>query len=175
MGPVLNLISAVDKAIDAVIEYLPYLAAALLVFVAFSITFDVLLRYTLNYPLKWVFETTEYSLLIMTFLAATWVLKIDQHVKLDLALTAFSKKTRTRVNAFTSLVMAAVCLVTSWSSAHYTLYLYRHDITITKYYTIPQCIVFVFIPIGFFLLIIQSLKSAYYYFFKQTPDPDAVS
>lgn len=172
MGPIRDLISAGNKAIDAVVKYFAYLAAALLVFIAVSITVDVLLRYTFNYPLKWVFETTEYALLIMTFLAATWVLKIDQHVKLDIVLNAFTRKTRARINGFTSLVMAAACLVTTWSSVHYTLYLYQHDITITKYYTIPQFIVFVCIPIGFFLLFIQSLRRAYNFFFHQTSDPD---
>lgn len=171
MGAIFKVISAANKIIDVVIEYLAYLAAALLVLIAFSITFDVLLRYTFNSPLKWVFEATEYSLLIMTFLAATWVLKIDQHVKLDLVLNVVKKKTRARINTFTSLIMAAVCLVTALSSANYTLYLYQHDITITKYYTIPQFLIFIFIPIGFLLLFIQSLRRAYNYFFHQTSDP----
>jgi TRAP-type C4-dicarboxylate transport system permease small subunit len=160
LGSIANVIAAANRIIDTIIKYLAYLAAALLVFIAFAITCDVLLRYTFNYPLKWVFEATEYSLLIMTFLAATWVLKIDQHVKLDLVL-----------NAFTSLVMAAVCLVTAWSSAHFTLYLFQNGITITKYYTIPQFLVFIFIPLGFFLLFIQSLRRAYNYYFHQTADP----
>ncbi|MEJ2135658.1 MAG: TRAP transporter small permease subunit [Desulfofustis sp.] len=77
MGSIANVIAAANRIIDNIIKYLAYLAAALLVFIAFAITCDVLLRYTFNYPLKWVFEATEYSLLIMTFLAATWVLKID--------------------------------------------------------------------------------------------------
>lgn len=172
MGSIANVIVAANRIIDSIIKYLAYLAAALLVFIAFAITFDVLLRYTFNYPLKWVFEATEYSLLIMTFLAATWVLKIDQHVKLDLVLTAFKRKTRARINAFTSLVMAVVCLVTAWSSAHFTLYLFQNGITITKYYTIPQFLIFIFIPIGFFLLFIQSLRRAYNYYYHQTADPE---
>ncbi len=172
MGSITNVIVAANRIIDSIIKYLAYLAAALLVFIAFAITIDVLLRFTFNYPLKWVFEATEYSLLIMTFLAATWVLKIDQHVKLDLLLTAFKRKTRARINAFTSLVMAVVCLVTTWSSAHFTLYLFQNGITITKYYTIPQFLIFIFIPTGFFLLFIQSLRRAYNYYFHQTADPE---
>lgn len=172
MGSITNVIVAANRIIDSIIKYLAYLAAALLVFIAFAITIDVLLRFTFNYPLKWVFEATEYSLLIMTFLAATWVLKIDQHVKLDLVLTVFKRKTRARINAFTSLVMAVICLVTAWSSANFTLYLFQNGITITKYYTIPQFLIFIFIPLGFFLLFIQSLRRAYNYYFYQTADPE---
>lgn len=172
MGLIANVIAGANRIIDNIVKFMAYLAAALLVLIAFAITCDVLLRYTFNYPLKWVFEATEYSLLIMTFLAATWVLKIDQHVKLDLLLTAFKRKTRARINAFTSLVMAVVCLVTAWSSANFTLYLFQNDITITKYYTIPQFLIFIFIPMGFFLLFIQSLRRAYNYYFHQTADPE---
>lgn len=168
MQAIMKFISAADKFFDAVVKKFAYLAAAILVLMAISITVDVILRFTLNYPLKWVFEATEYSLLLMTFLASTWVLKNNQHVKLDLVLGVFMIKTRARINTFTSLVMAGVCLVSAWSSASHTLYLYQHDVTITKYYTIPQFAIFIFIPLGFILLFIQSLKKAHNYFYNQT-------
>jgi TRAP-type C4-dicarboxylate transport system permease small subunit len=164
----MKFISAADKYFDAVVKYLAYLAAAILVLMAVSITVDVILRFTFNYPLKWVFEATEYSLLFITFLAATWVLQKDQHVKLDLVLNLFGRKNQARINTFTSLVMAIVCLVSAWSSASYTLYLFQNDVTITKYYTIPQITIFIIIPIGFILLFIQSLKKAHNCFYHQT-------
>jgi TRAP-type C4-dicarboxylate transport system permease small subunit len=55
-------------------------------------------------------------------------------------------------------------MVTTWYSGHYTFYLYQNDITIIKYYTVPQFIFFIIIPIGFFLLLIQSLRRAYAFF-----------
>lgn len=166
----MKFIAAADKCIDAVVKYFANLAAVILVLMAVFITLDVILRFTFNYPLKWVFEATEYSLLFMTFLAATLVLQKNQHVKLDLVLNAFGKKTRSRINVFTSLIMAGVCLVTAWSSASFTLYLYQNDVTITKYYTIPQFAVFIVIPICFVLLFVQSLKKAYNYFYYQTSE-----
>ncbi len=159
----MKFISAADKIFDDVIKYLSYLAAAMLVLMSLSISLDVVLRYTINYPIKWVFEATEYALLFITFLAATWVLQKDEHVRLDLALNAMGERLRTGINAFTSLLMALVCLVLTWSSAKYTIYLFQHDVTIIKYYTIPQFVIYFIIPVGFFLLFIQSLKRAYKY------------
>jgi len=159
----MKFISAADKIFDDVVKYLSYLAAAMLVLMSLSISLDVVLRYTINYPIKWVFEATEYALLFITFLAATWVLQKDEHVRLDLVLNAMGERLRTGINAFTSLLMALVCLVLTWSSTKYTIYLFQHDVTIIKYYTIPQFVIYFIIPVGFFLLFIQSLKRSYKY------------
>ena len=158
-----KLILAFDTVFNNTVKYLCYSAAAILVMTAIAISVDVTLRYAINKPLMWVFEGTEYALLFITFLSAAFVLQRDQHVKLDLALNVMGKKLRTRFNAFISLIMAVVCLVITWSSTHYLIYLYQNDVMIIKYYTIPQCTIYFIIPVGFFLLFIQSLKRAYSY------------
>lgn len=162
----MNFISAADKIFDAAVKYLSYLAAAILVLMSLSISLDVVLRYTINSPLKWVFEASEYALLFITFLAATRVLQKEEHVRLDLAINAMGKRLRASINAFTSLVMAAVCLVITWSSVKYTIYLIQNDVTLIQYYTIPKFTIYFIIPVGFFLLFIQSLKRTYRYLRK---------
>jgi TRAP-type C4-dicarboxylate transport system permease small subunit len=159
----MKFLSAADRIFDVVTKYLCYLAAAILVLISVSISLDVVLRYTINNPLKWVFEGTEYAMLFITFLAATFVLQKDEHVRLDLAINALGPRLRTGINAFTSLVMAVVCLVLTWSSAKYTIYLFQNDVTLIKYYTIPKFVIYFIIPVGFFLLFIQSLKRTYQY------------
>jgi C4-dicarboxylate transporter, DctQ subunit len=161
-----RFLSASSDALDKAIRVLYYLAAALLVFIAIAITSDVALRYLFNKPLIWVFEATEYALLFITFMAAAYVLKEEGHVKLDLVLNALGTKLSTAVNTLTSVIMALVCLVMLWYSAKHTLYLYQNDVMIIKYYTIPQVTVFFIIPVGFLLLLVQSLKRAYQ-FLKQ--------
>lgn len=158
-----KFISASNRFFDNVILYLCYLGAVVLVLIAVFISLDVILRNTLNTPLMWVFEGTEYALLFVTFLSTAYVLKKEGHVKLDLVLNAMGGKLRAGFSAFISLVMAVVCLVISWSSIQYTIYLFQNDVTIIKYYTIPQCTIYFIIPIGFILLFIQSLKRAYNY------------
>ena len=161
-----KFLSVADRVFDVTVKSLSYLAAAMLVFIVLAISSDVILRYAINTPLKWVFEATEYGLLFMTFLAVTWVLQKDEHVRLDAVLNALGPKLRATVEAFTSLVMAVVCLVITWSSTHYMIYLFQNHITIQKYYNIPQVTVFFIIPVGFFLLFIQSLKRIYQYIRK---------
>ncbi len=159
----IKFFSAADRLFDAAVKYLCYLAAAILVVMSISISLDVILRYTINNPLKWVFEATEYALLFITFLGATWVLEKEEHVRLDLVINAMGTKLRAGINAFTSLIMAVVCLVITWSSVKYTLYLIENDVTIIQYYTIPKFTIYFIIPLGFFLLFIQSLKRTWRY------------
>ncbi|MCF8093819.1 MAG: TRAP transporter small permease [Desulfobacteraceae bacterium] len=166
MKKFIKLISAINTIFDAVVRFLPYLAAIMLFCITIFISLDVILRYTINYTFKWVFGGTEYSLLFITFLATAWVLKEDGHVKLDLLLNAFGERVQTWANIFTSLIVAGTCIVFTYAGANYTLYLYQNNITLTKYYTIPQFAVVIIIPIGFFFLTVQSLKTAYYYFLK---------
>lgn len=97
----MKFLSAADRIFDLVTKYLCYLAAAILVLISVSISLDVVLRYTINNPLKWVFEGTEYAMLFITFLAVTFVLQKDEHVKLDLAINALGPRLRTGINAFT--------------------------------------------------------------------------
>lgn len=155
-----NFISRSGQIFDQLIKYLGYLAAAILVLVAVFISLDVVLRSAFNKPLMWVFEGTEYALLFITFLATAYVLQKEGHVKLDLLLNLMGSKLRARFNAFVSLVMAGVCLVTTWSSIRYGIYLYQNDVTIIKYYTIPQITIYFVIPVGFLLLTIQSIRRA---------------
>ena len=159
----MKFLSAADRIFDVVTKYLCYLAAAILVVISVSISLDVVLRYTINNPLKWVFEGTEYAMLFITFLAVTFVLQKDEHVRLDLAINAMAPRLRAGINTVTSLVMALVCLVITWSSAKYTIYLFQNDVTLIKYYTIPKFVIYFIIPVGFFLLFIQSLKRTYQY------------
>lgn len=158
-----KFILASGRFFDNAVKYFCYLAAVILVLVAILISLDVILRYTMNKPIMWVFEGTEYALLFITFLATTYALQKEEHVRLDLVLNAMGKKLRTSVNAAMSIVMAIVCLVITWSSAKYTIYLIQNDVTIIKYYTIPQFTIYFIIPLGFLLLFIQSLRRAYQY------------
>lgn len=170
MKKLIKLMSVLDSLFDSSIKLFAYMAVVILIFITISISLDVILRYTMNYTIKWVFGITEYSLLLITFLGTGWVLKNDGHVKLDLLLNALGERLQAWLNAFTSLIVAGICLIYAWTGATYTLYLIEREITITKYYTVPKFAFVIFIPLGFFLLFIQALRKAFYYFrtIKQT-------
>ena len=106
----------VIKWVDGIIDGMAAVAGLLLVFMMFSICYEVVLRYFLFSPLTWVTEISEYILLYATFLGAPWVLKKDAHVKVDIVLARLGIKTQRIVNMVTSLIGIGVCLVLVWLS-----------------------------------------------------------
>ncbi len=54
--------SYIGRIFDRVITIGVVLSSLLLVFIMLSISFDVILRYTINQPLEWAVEISEYIL-----------------------------------------------------------------------------------------------------------------
>src|SRR5665811_62735 len=103
--------SAPVRVLDLIIDYLAYIMAAVILFLALFLTFAVATRYFLAMPIRGVIEISEYSLLYITFGATTWVLKNDEHVKMDLILDKLSPRNKRWLNTTTSLLCAIICMI----------------------------------------------------------------
>lgn len=124
---------------------------------------DVTIRYLISRPITWAFEATEYSLLYITFLGTAWLLRKEGHVKLDIVLNALEPRARTVLNIITSVILAIVCFLLTWYGTESTIDHFQRSVTSVKYYTLPQFMFIIVIPLGGFLLFIQSIKRTYGY------------
>lgn len=143
---------------DCIIDYMHTLAGILVIVALLSITASVATRYFLGKPIAWADEICGYILLYVTFLAAAWVLKIDGHVRIEIVVQRLKSKTRALLDAITSAISAAVCLILTWYSFKVTLNLFR-----TKYFTptimeLPKFIFTAVIVIGSLMLCIEFLR-----------------
>ena len=159
----MKLLTKGSAVFDYILGSLTYLAAAILTFIMLSICWDVLARAIAGKPLKWALEFSEYSLLYITFLATAWVLKNERHVIIDIGLNQLSPRTRALFNVATSIVGAIICLFLTWygwdvSWEHLQEGFYQPTVVQP-----PDFPIFVIIPIGAFLLVIQFLRRAYKY------------
>ena len=139
------------------------LSSVLLVFIMLSISFDVILRYSINQPLEWAVEISEYILVGITFFAATWVLKRNGHVKMDQLFNYLSLRTQKILNIITSVLSAIACLIVVWYGVLVTLDHLRTD---DRYYTTleaPKWPVSAIVVVGFVLLLFQFLRNTYGY------------
>lgn len=137
------------------------IAGLLLMFMMFSICYEVVLRYFLFSPLTWVTEISEYILLYATFLGAPWVLKKDAHVKVDIILSRLGFKAQKIVNLATSLISTAVCLVLVWFGTQMSLDLYQRGIPVIKSLSVPKFLLVGIIPFGGLFLAIQFIRRIY--------------
>lgn len=81
---------------------------------ALLVTLDVVARNTGLGSFPWVLEVSEYSLPLATFLAAPWLLHRNEHVRLDMLLTALPIKAARRLDRLADLIGLGVCAVFVW-------------------------------------------------------------
>ncbi len=146
---------------DGIIRLFAVIAAVILVLVMSIILYEIVMRYFLNRPTVWVLEYSELSLVVITFLGTTWLLKEGWHTKMDIVLTRFTPRTQTVVNVITSIMSAIVFLIVAWYGAEATRVTFMAGATSSSTLAIPQYPILLIIPVGSFLLFIQFLRRAY--------------
>ena len=165
-------ISYIGRIFDRIITIGAVLSSVLLIFIMLSISFDVILRYTINQPLEWAVEISEYILVGLTFFAATWVLKRNGHVKMDQLFNHLGPRTQIVLNFITSILSAMACLIIVWYGIVVTL---DHIHTGDSYFTtleFPKWPVSAIIVVGFVLLLFQFLRMTYGYLTDLKARPD---
>jgi len=131
------------------------LAIAVFVLCGMSICADVLLRYFLGRPIIGSTELTEYALVYITFLGASWAVPRGAHIDIDVLVSHVSENSA-KVLALVSNVIAFFVAVTltvfgAWTT--WTAYS-RHLFKLTQL-EFPTWIVLVVIPVGCFVLALR--------------------
>lgn len=159
----MKLLTKITVIFDGAIDFLALLAAVLLVFIMLGTVTEVTVRYLLGGAIKWMMETVEYSLLFITFLATTWLLKTEGHVIMDVVLDRLKPRTQALTNMITSILGAIVCLVIAWYGVEVTWSNFQRGIVLGTVLEPPIFIILSIIPVGSFLLFIQFLRRTYRY------------
>ena len=157
--------TTVGRIIDRVIDIALYLAFAMIIFSLFSVCAEVILRYFLLKPIKWVVEVNEYLLIWITFLATAWLLKMERHVVIDLFTGRLNARKRALFGVISSCIGAPICLILAWAGVVATWGVFQEG-TIVYWSVIdaPKYAVVSVIPLGCFLLFLQFIRRAYGYF-----------
>lgn len=143
---------------DRILDVFFMVAGVLLGFATLSVAVSIVTRYFFFRPLGWVTEICEYILLYVAFLIGAWVLKHEEHVKMDLIINRLPAKAQAVLNAITSLISAAVCLIIAIFALRVTWSLYTTKAFTYTILELPQFIFTSVIVIGAFLLFVQFLR-----------------
>ena len=158
-GPV-RWLTACENALAA-------LGAAIFAFITLAICAEVVLRYGFNRPISWVVEISEYALLWITFLGASWVLRNGGHVRVDILLKFLSRPALRACGLLSSAsgVLISLVLVVFGSNITWTLMArgsFRPSVV-----GIPTWIVVVVIPVGGLLLFFRFLRMFVEYYRRE--------
>ena len=156
------------KAFDTIIVVLFWMGGGLLVFATIGTCVDVVLRYSVNRPISWMLEITEYIMLYIPFLGAAFVLKENGHIRIDLVLTFLGERSRGWLNVVTSSVGGVVMLIYTWFGAQVTLDYIQRGVPSLESLRTPMFLILMIIPIGGFFFAVQFFRQAYGYYLKLT-------
>jgi C4-dicarboxylate transporter DctQ subunit len=159
-----QVISVLVHIYEYLRDGLAVISGLLVVAMVLYVSASVFLRHT-PYPIGWGLEVAEYSLIILTFFSAGWLLKNRGHTRIDILLDLIKKpRIRTIADGTLYLITAAITLFLMIFGAIVTWENYLSGTLQVKVYTFPKWMLCIIIPIGFFFLVIESLKMAYGYF-----------
>jgi C4-dicarboxylate transporter DctQ subunit len=149
------------RLLDALITAFAAIAVLILVALAFCVSLEVVMRYFVGMPTRWVNEFSEYALLWLAFLAGAWILREEAHVKVEMLIDTLSSAWQRRLHLATSLLGAATCGLFCWVSAGYVLEVYNSGEILFKSVQLPKWSVMAVMPPGLALLAIQFVRRAF--------------
>lgn len=138
--------------------WLGIIASGTIVVMALLTVYEVIMRYFLNAPSRWVLPSTQYIIIYLAYLPAAYLLRQNRHVTVDILLEAVPQKAKMVMMVASSFIGLAVCLVLTWLTFDQAWYSFKFGLHFTEGLDIPQYWVFGVIPFGFLLLSLQWVR-----------------
>jgi TRAP-type C4-dicarboxylate transport system permease small subunit len=130
-------------------------AAVLLGVMALLVTGDVIARNVGLGSLPWILEVSEYVLPLATFLVAPWLLHRNEHVRLDVLLTAVPRRLGRALDRAADLAGLAVCAVFVVYGARAVASSAQQGSLVIKSIVFPEWWLYAPVPACFALLAIE--------------------
>jgi len=147
-------LTRIRRFLDRVNTICVIVAVVILIYPVITISLDAVMRYVLNRPQKWVSETTELTLPLITFLGTAWVLRKDGHVKMDMVLNQFGPRSKAVMRVITAFLGVVICLAFVWYGTRVTWEQFQLGY-FTPLLEIPTAPLVAIVPVGGFLLLAE--------------------
>jgi TRAP-type mannitol/chloroaromatic compound transport system permease small subunit len=149
------------RVFDRIILVIMYIACCGVSVLTLIVCFEVVMRTFFNRPSSWVGEFSGHILLFIPFMAGAWLLKKEEHVKMDLITNMTSKRKQALVDIFTSFTGIIICLITTWFTARVTVDMFQTGYVTQSVLRLPEWPLIAFLSLGFLLLSIQFIRRTY--------------
>jgi TRAP-type C4-dicarboxylate transport system permease small subunit len=157
------------EILDRIFSTLNGLGALLILVIVVEVCVHVLFRYFLKSPINWTVQFTEYSLLVVVFLGAAWLLRLDGHVAIDIIVLRLRPKGQNIVNFLTSLICSLASAIIVYYGIKTCVDLAIKGTLVMDNYQIPKFLLAGLIPGTFFLLLIQFVRRTYGFYRQWRP------
>jgi len=162
------------------LEALALAACGVLFFMLLIICADVLLRNVALLPslrgLRWANEISEYMLYLLTMLAAPWLLRQGQHIRVDILLRALPARIGWYCEWVGDAIAFVCCIAMVASGANAAYASYAAGALVIKVLVTPEWWSLVPLPLAFLLLAVEVIFRMYRLSCgERAPRDDAVS
>lgn len=144
--------------LDYVIDGLAIIAGLLVCGIVLLICVDVFARNTALFAMPWSLEVAQYSMLVMTFFGAPWVLRERGHIVVDLILQVLPPETRVKVERVGYVICAIVCATLTYYSSVVWARSYASNVMIHETFVFPQWLLLSVAPPIFLIMTIIFVK-----------------
>jgi TRAP-type C4-dicarboxylate transport system permease small subunit len=154
----MKLIRKANSVFDGIVNAFAVVAGVILVGLMLAVSAQALGRTFWNITWPSLMESAQVSLLYITFLGTTWVMRNERHVSMDIVTARVSPKTNLIMNISTSIICALLCLVLFWYSAEVVWVRWQSGVWLYRNFPILDAQILMIIPVGTLFLFIQLLK-----------------
>jgi TRAP-type C4-dicarboxylate transport system permease small subunit len=131
---------------DLLIDALAAVAAVLLCALTLLICVDAVGRIPskvpatahLSYTISWTLEVAQYTLYIITFFGAPWVLRDGGHIAIDLFVHQLKPEARRTVTLATNVICAVVCLVLFYFACRVWWTSFHEHVMVVETFRFPE-------------------------------------
>ncbi len=162
----MNALRKAEIIFDKIIDYMLMAAGAIVVMDALAVSADVILRKVIGFTWAPLYEIITYSLLWMTFLGTTAIMRMNSHVKMDSLTSQLPRKTEALLNTITHCVCALLAGVMLFYTIKLTITDYSTNFVLASILNPPKWPIEIIIPIGFFMLFVQIIRNTKVFFEK---------
>jgi TRAP-type C4-dicarboxylate transport system permease small subunit len=160
----MKMLQKADKIFDKIVDYMLLAAAIIIIFDAIAVSQDVIIRYFLDFTWAPLYEIMAYSLVWITFLGTTAIMRIQGHVKMDSITGRLPLKIQDIVNLITSCLCTLLLAGIIFYTVKLLIYDYQTGFTLASILNPPKWPIEIIISIGFIMLFIQVIRNGYGFF-----------
>lgn len=146
------------KFFDKLIEGMAALAGALLVFITAAVCYTIGMRFLFTRTSIWIMPVSEYALLWIVFLAATWLLREGGHITTDILYAHLDDRTKHTLDLITYGIGGMTCTALLVLGSLHVVDCLAGGVTDVRAITVPKAGVFIVIPVGSLLLTLQFFR-----------------
>lgn len=146
---------------DKLSDLMAALAGVILVFITAAVCYTIGMRFLFRKTTIWIIPMTEYALLWIVFLGTTWLLREGGHITTDVLYVHLGQKTKDYLNFIMAVIGALACALLLSLGIIHLCDCMVHSVTDVRAITVPKSAVFIIIPIGSILLMIQFFRTAW--------------